>query len=544
MDKTLIDLDALINLSKLDWEAVKSQYAGKTPNELAHIIGNLFGYNVITFDEIKAGEPDFEKIPFSQCCSKGCVPQKNPEERVILFNPFDRELINWVHYYLPNHSILIAAETDLKSYLHWCESELRMLTDIVSDSPHAADQDNYVVNLSLSSVTEDQNLTVRTLNSTLYDALSLSASDIHLECNEIGMAIRFRIDGSLVQVGFLENLEISRQIIARVKILSNLDTTEQRIPQDGRLRACIKGETVDFRVSIMPNHFGEDAVLRILDKRGFKSNQSGISLKSLGLAPEIIDIIRILGSRPYGMFLVTGPTGSGKTTTLYASLTEITNSEQKIITIEDPVEYRLKGVLQIPVNEKKGLTFAKGLRSILRHDPDIIMVGEIRDKETAQIAIQASLTGHLVLTTVHANNIFDVLSRLLHMGIDAYNLATALNGMIGQRLVKSLCPQCKQPYTPEEAELKQIGLSIDDISCPLYKSTGCSQCRGSGYRGRYALAEGIILNDHIRDLIINRAPISELKQAAKENRFLSMKTMAIKALNSGNTTIREISRVY
>ncbi|WP_157722236.1 MULTISPECIES: GspE/PulE family protein [Candidatus Ichthyocystis] len=540
----IIDLDELMNLSKLDWESINSQYTSKDANEFAYNIGNLFGYKVIVFNDIKTGEPDFEKIPFSQCCSKGCIPQKAPEKRLILFNPFDRELINWVHYYLPDYSILIASETDLRSYLHWCESELRILTDIVSDSPHATDQDSYVVNLSLSSVTEDQNLTVRTLNSTLYDALSLSASDIHLESNESGMTIRFRIDGSLIQVGFLENLEISRQMIARVKILSNLDTTEQRIPQDGRLRACVKGENVDFRVSIMPNHFGEDAVLRILDKRGFKSNQSGISLKSLGLETEIIDIINILGSRPYGMFLVTGPTGSGKTTTLYASLTEIANSEQKIITIEDPVEYRLKGVLQIPVNEKKGLTFAKGLRSILRHDPDIIMVGEIRDQETAQIAIQAALTGHLVLTTVHANNIFDVLSRLLHMGIDSYSLATALNGMIGQRLVKHLCPQCKQLYIPEETELEQIGLSINDISCPLYKSIGCNQCRGSGYKGRYALAEGIILNDHIRDLIINRASISELKLAAKENKFLSVRDMAIKALNSGNTTIKEISRVF
>lgn len=544
MGNSNISLDTLSNLSKLGWKNVKEKYRDKPPIELSSTLGKMFGYSVLLFDDLVSCEPDFEKLSFSYCLSKGCIIQKDAEKRVILFNPFDKELVNWIHYYLPEHQIYISPEKDIKAYLHWCESELRVLTEVVSDSNEQVKEDSSVVNLSLSSVTSDQNLIVRTLNSTLYDGLSLSASDIHLESNEHGMSVRFRIDGSLIYVSSFESKEISQQIISRIKILSNLDTTEQRIPQDGRFRARIKDREVDFRVSIMPNNFGEDAVIRVLDKRTFESNQSSISLNSLGLDPEIIDIIRILGKRPYGMFLVTGPTGSGKTTTLYASLEEIDNREQKIITIEDPVEYSLKGVLQIPVNEKKGLTFANGLRSILRHDPDIIMVGEIRDHGTAQIAIQASLTGHLVLTTVHANNIFDVLSRFLHMGIDSYNLATALNGIIGQRLVKKLCPNCKQEYTPTKQEIEESGLSTDDIKNSLYKNVGCGQCHGSGYKGRYALAEGIIFNDKIRDLVINHASISQLKLVARENKFISIKDMAIKALNSGQTTIREIRRVY
>jgi len=328
-------------------------------------------------------------------------------------------------------------------------------------------------------------------------------------------------------------------------VLAELDITERRIPQDGRFRAIDRGRAVDFRVSIMPSIYGEDAVVRVLDKQSlYESAQQQLSLNSLGFGPDDIRALRRLSHEPYGMLLVTGPTGSGKTTTLYAAITEINNGQDKIVTIEDPVEYQIPGILQIPVNEKKGLTFARGLRSILRHDPDKIMVGEIRDTETANIAVQSALTGHLVFTTVHANNVFDVIGRFMHMNVDLYGFVSALNAILAQRLVRLVCPRCSEEVAPDAALLHESGL--DETTARDFRfriGRGCRECRGSGYKGRKAIAELMILNDELRELITGRAPVRQLKLAAQSHGTRFLREAAFEAVKNGHTTLQEINRV-
>jgi general secretion pathway protein E len=326
--------------------------------------------------------------------------------------------------------------------------------------------------------------------------------------------------------------------------MSDLDIAERRIPQDGRFKVSIQGREIDFRVSIMPSIFGEDAVLRILDREALTDHVEGLTLNQLGFNQTAITSIRRLSSEPYGMLLVTGPTGSGKTTSLYAAISEVNRGDDKIITIEDPIEYQLPGVLQIPVNEKKGLTFARGLRSILRHDPDKIMVGEIRDAETAQIAIQAALTGHLVFTTVHANNVFDVIGRFSHMGVDPYSFVSALNGIVAQRLVRLLCPQCIADEYPADQLIAESGIPLEEVEHYHFRfSKGCGQCRGSGYRGRSAIAEILLLNDEIRELIIAQATIRRIKEAAKQNGTRFLREAALEMVKTGQTSLQEANRV-
>jgi type IV pilus assembly protein PilB len=326
--------------------------------------------------------------------------------------------------------------------------------------------------------------------------------------------------------------------------MSELDISERRIPQDGRFKVRLGDKSIDFRVSIMPSIFGEDAVIRILDKESIAADLKGLTLEALGISERERERIRRKIREPYGMVLVTGPTGSGKTTTLYAALSEINNEEEKIITIEDPVEYQLKGVVQIPVNEKKGLTFARGLRSILRHDPDKIMVGEIRDPETAQIAVQSALTGHLVFTTVHANNVFDVLGRFLHMGIDPYNFVSCLNCVAAQRLVRKNCEHCKRPIRYDRETLEASGLSFEQYGdFAFYEGTGCRECHGTGYHGRSAIVELLEVNDHLRELIVNKVPVTQLKKAAREYGTMFLRESAQEKLFAGTTSLREINRV-
>ncbi|MDB5933930.1 MAG: type secretion system family protein, partial [Massilia sp.] len=338
--------------------------------------------------------------------------------------------------------------------------------------------------------------------------------------------------------------EVAEQVISRLKVLAELDISERRIPQDGSFRVESAGREIDLRVSIMPSIHGEDAVIRILDKRAMIEAYGSLTLEALGFdAPSLVSL-RSLAQEAYGMLLVTGPTGSGKTTTLYAALTEINNGREKIITIEDPVDYQLPGILQIPVNEKKGLTFAKGLRSILRHDPDKIMVGEIRDRETAEIAVQSALTGHLVLTTVHANNVFDVFGRFTHMGIDPYAFVSALNGIWAQRLVRTNCPHCAVQYRPDDAELAAVSLARVDVHDWLFKQgKGCGDCRGTGYKGRRSIAEILTLNDEIREMIVDKQPIRRIKAAAYDNGTRSLRLAALDLVKRGATTIAEIKRV-
>jgi general secretion pathway protein E len=358
------------------------------------------------------------------------------------------------------------------------------------------------------------------------------------------LSIKYRIDGVLTSIGVIQGADLAEQVISRIKVMSELDIAERRVPQDGRFKVSIQGREIDFRVSIMPSIFGEDAVLRILDRQALSDHVEGLTLNQLGFNPAAIASLRRLSSEPYGMLLVTGPTGSGKTTSLYAAISEVNKGNDKIITIEDPIEYQLPGVLQIPVNEKKGLTFARGLRSILRHDPDKIMVGEIRDSETAQIAIQAALTGHLVFTTVHANNVFDVIGRFSHMGVDPYSFVSALNGIAAQRLVRLLCSHCAVAERPDDELIAESGIDADKAASYKFRAgKGCGQCRGSGYRGRNAIAEILFLNDEIRELIVAQEPIRKIKEAARNNGTHFLREGALEMVKDGSTSLEEANRV-
>lgn len=398
--------------------------------------------------------------------------------------------------------------------------------------------------LSVEAISADTSPIIKLLNSTIMDALTRRASDIHIESAMEGVVIKFRIDGVLYKATDVIDTHFQGPIISRLKVMSELDISERRIPQDGRFKLRINNKAIDFRVSIMPSAFGEDAVIRILDKESIASDMKGLTLDVLGMTDHEKRRFRKMVREPYGMVLVTGPTGSGKTTTLYAALTEIHTGEEKIITIEDPVEYLLKGIVQIPVNEKKGLTFARGLRSILRHDPDKIMVGEIRDPETAQIAVQSALTGHLVFTTVHANNAFDVLGRFIHMGIDPYNFVSCLNCVMAQRLVRKVCPKCKQPVTYSDEFLLESAINPDLCSSvTFYEAKGCEDCNNTGYRGRSAIVELLDLNDELRELIVSKAPAAALKKAAREAGTMFLRESAVEKVFLGETTIKEINRV-
>jgi len=398
--------------------------------------------------------------------------------------------------------------------------------------------------LSIEKLTDDTSPIIRLIDSTLYDALQKRASDIHIETNLDGVVIKYRVDGVLFRATEPLDTRFQGPIISRIKVMSELDISERRIPQDGRFKVRMAGKSIDFRVSIMPSVFGEDAVIRILDKESIAKDLKGLTLDVLGFSDRELGRLRKMIREPYGMVLVTGPTGSGKTTSLYAALNEIYNEEEKIITIEDPVEYQLKGVVQIPVNEKKGLTFARGLRSILRHDPDKIMVGEIRDPETAQIAVQSALTGHLVFTTVHANNVFDVLGRFLHMGIDAYNFVSCLNCVAAQRLVRKLCLHCRRPVTYDADTLREAGLNPERYAGQqFFEGEGCRECHGTGFHGRSAIVELLDLDDDLRELIVNKTPVSKLKQAARAAGTQFLRQAALEKLVAGSTSLAEINRV-
>ena len=396
----------------------------------------------------------------------------------------------------------------------------------------------------LTSGEQDISPIIRLVDTTIFTALNRRASDIHIETRDDAVAIKYRIDGVLQQAMQPIAREHHSTILSRIKVMSELDISERRVPQDGRFRVRYNGRAIDFRVSIMPSIHGEDAVLRVLDKESMSEKFHKLTLDVVGFDEETMRRFRRYISEPYGMVLVTGPTGSGKTTTLYAALNEIKTDEDKIITIEDPVEYQIRGVTQIPVNEKKGLTFARGLRSILRHDPDKIMVGEIRDTETAQIAIQSALTGHLVFTTVHANNVVDVLGRFLNMGVEAYNFISALNCILAQRLVRVICPECRHVVQYDDATLEAAGLSPQEWrGRPFYEGQGCIECAGTGFRGRTAISELMELSDRIREMILAKKPTSEIRRAAREEGMKFLRESALDKVSSGTTTLREINKV-
>src|SRR5208283_4483059 len=413
--------------------------------------------------------------------------------------------------------------------------------DVVAED---GDQDENLSIDKLTAVDSDIAPVIKLVDTTIFNALERRASDIHIESRDQEVAIKYRIDGVLHYAMPPIAKDWHSTIISRIKVMSELDIAERRVPQDGRFRVRYKSRLIDFRVSIMPTIHGEDAVLRVLDKESMSEKFAKLSLDVVGFSPSDLAKFRRYISEPYGMVLVTGPTGSGKTTTLYAALSEIKNDEDKIITIEDPVEYQLKGITQIPVNEKKGLTFARGLRSILRHDPDKIMVGEIRDQETAQIAINAALTGHLVFTTVHANNVLDVLGRFLNMGVEPYNFVSALNCILAQRLVRVICDSCRTAVHYPNDVLEASGLDPAQWSqVPLYEGQGCIECAGTGFKGRTAIHELLDLTDRIREMILERKPTSEIRKAAREDGMRFLRESALDKVRGGFTTLREINKV-
>ena len=440
----------------------------------------------------------------------------------------------------------VAAESEIAFYLKRGEGTSRVLKEVSEDFmlQLVTETEKGEEILSVENVSADISPIIKLVNTTILDALTRRASDIHIETAQEGVIIKYRIDGVLYKATEPIDSHFQGPLISRLKVMSELDISERRIPQDGRFKVRIGSKSIDFRVSIMPSAFGEDAVIRILDKESIASDLRGLTLETLGMEPREIKRFRKMIKEPYGMVLVTGPTGSGKTTTLYGALTEIHTGEEKIITIEDPVEYVLSGITQIPVNEKKGLTFARGLRSILRHDPDKIMVGEIRDSETAQIAVQSALTGHLVFTTVHANNVFDVIGRFTHMGIDPYNFVACLNCVMAQRLVRKICPACKRPAVVSDDQLRESAIDPERTrGVTLYEAAGCDECNGTGYRGRSAIVELLDLNDEIRELIIAKSPIAALKKAARAAGTLFLRESAVAKVLAGDTTLKEINRV-
>lgn len=521
----------------------------QSPKFFVSALADAFHFKPITMRTMHQLTPAFDLVPFAKMQQKQCLAFLDEDEHLLLVmaDPFNANLQEWaVEYIKQDFEWRLAHSSDIAAFIAKYEESLSAMDSFSGDgdSAEGKESDESMIHLSLKTINKDPNPVVKLVNSTLYDALKSGASDIHLECTNQGLAIKYRIDGVIANVSNVQGLDNAEQAISRIKVMSQLDIAERRIPQDGRFKVISQGREVDFRVSIMPSIYGEDAVLRVLDRKSITKESNGLTLKALGFNPTIISQFRQLASEPYGMVLVTGPTGSGKTTSLYAAISEVNTGHDKIITIEDPVEYQLPGVLQIPVNEKKGLTFARGLRSILRHDPDKIMVGEIRDPDTAQIAVQAALTGHLVFTTVHANNVLDVIGRFMHMGVDPYNFVSSVNGIVAQRLVRGVCPHCAEDTHHDARTLQQSGIPLNLAKAMKFKTAkGCGQCRGTGYRGRIVIAELLVLNDELREMIIAKEPIRKLKEAAKRSGMRSIRDSALQLVALGKTTLEEANRV-
>ena len=526
--------------------AILAETTGRSSVDLAQAVAAALDYRFVTGDELAVLEPAFDVLPPSEATRRCCVVARTPGGLLaVVADPFNAALRSWLE--TRTVEVLewaVAAAHELVNFVARRAEALRAIDSVLSQAESEGGSSQGPDNLSYVSISEDASPIVRLVHSTVYDALRAGASDIHLESTAAGLTVRYRIDGVLVNIASVTGMAVAEQVISRIKVMSELDIAERRVPQDGRFTIALDRRPIDFRVSVIPSIFGEDAVLRALDKQALTEKLHGLRLDALGFDMRVVTQVRRLSSLPYGMLLVTGPTGSGKTTTLYAAISETQTGSDKIVTIEDPVEYQLQGVLQIPVNEKKGLTFARGLRSILRHDPDKIMVGEIRDSETAQIAIQSALTGHLVFTTVHANNVFDVVSRFVHMGVDTYSFVSALSGVLAQRLIRVICEQCAERYVPARQLLEESQLSV--AATAAYNFTigrGCQHCRGSGYRGRKAIGELLVLNDELREAIINRAPVRQLKELSQKGGVRLIRSVALDLVRGGETTLEEVNRV-
>jgi type IV pilus assembly protein PilB len=520
-----------------------------TEEVLVKALAEQFGLDSIDLQGFRIDEGLLNSFPPDTMYRFHFVPLEQQEDVLVvaISDPTDVIKLDELELLLDRPLLIkLATERQIAQILKRGEGTSRVLKDVSEDFmlQLVTETEKGEEVLSVEKISSDTSPIIKLVNSTILDALNRRASDIHIETAQNGVIIKYRIDGVLYKATEPIDLHFQGPIISRLKVMSELDISERRIPQDGRFKVKIENKSIDFRVSIMPSAHGEDAVIRILDKESIAADMKGLTLDTLGMDQREIKRFRKMIREPYGMVLVTGPTGSGKTTTLYGALTEIHTGEEKIITIEDPVEYQVKGIVQIPVNEKKGLTFARGLRSILRHDPDKIMVGEIRDPETAQIAVQSALTGHLVFTTVHANNVFDVLGRFIHMGIDPYNFVSCLNCVMAQRLVRKLCVKCKVPVQISDEILIESAIDPERTrGVTLYDARGCDDCNGTGYRGRAAIVELLDLNDELRELIVNKSPAIQLKKAARDAGTVFLRESAVEKVLAGETNLREINRV-
>ena len=515
----------------------------------ARMLAERYRLDFIDMEEFRIDQDLFRSIPADLMLRYGFVPHRR-EGRflvIVVSDPTDLPMIDELGVILRTPiKVTVGAPSAIQSILKKSESSQRVLEEATEafELQVLKEDESGDENLTVERLTSDISPIIKLVDSTIYTAIQRRASDIHIETGDDAVHVKYRIDGVLQPAMRPIGKQFHSSIISRIKVMAELDIAEKRVPQDGRFKVRMPGKTIDFRVSIMPSVHGEDAVIRILDKESISEQFTELKLDILGFPELELRRFRKYIREPYGMVLVTGPTGSGKTTTLYAALSEIKSVEDKIITIEDPVEYQLRGITQIPINEKKGLTFARGLRSILRHDPDKIMVGEIRDPETAQIAIQSALTGHLVFTTVHANNVVDVLGRFLNMGVEPYQFVSALNCVMAQRLVRLICSHCKRETPVDPKQLEEAGLNVDLARThTFYDGAGCIECGGTGFKGRTAICELLNLSDRIREMILDRRPASDVKKAAHEEGMRFLRESAIEKVLTGLTTLREINKV-
>ncbi len=520
--------------------------------EQARTLASRYRCEFVDLREVRIDHDLFHSVPVDLMFRYNFVPitGQNGTLEIALSDPRNLNLIDELSMLLQKKlKVKVATLSQISDLLKKTEQSQRVLEEVTEGFALdvVIDDENSEETLSIDKLTASDNdiaPVIKLVDTTIFNALERRASDIHVETRDQEVAIKYRIDGVLHYAMPPIAKDWHSTILSRLKVMSELDIAERRIPQDGRFRVRYKGRLIDFRVSIMPTIHGEDAVLRVLDKESMSEKFSKLSLEVVGFSENDLVKFRRYIKEPYGMVLVTGPTGSGKTTTLYAGLSEIKNDEDKIITIEDPVEYQIKGITQIPVNEKKGLTFARGLRSILRHDPDKIMVGEIRDQETAQIAINAALTGHLVFTTVHANNVLDVLGRFLNMGVEPYNFVSALNCILAQRLVRLICNHCKRTVKYDDAYLAESGLNPEEWrDFNFAEGAGCFECGGTGFRGRTAIHELLDLSERIREMILDKRPASEIKRAARDEGMTFLRDSAVEKARLGVTTLKEINKV-
>ena len=520
-----------------------------TEDSLGQILADQFGLPWNNLEEFRIPTPLMESIPVELMHRYEFIPmaKEGAVLTIAIANPHDLRMIDELEHQVGYElDLVVSSKPAILDVLSNSEGNSQVLTRIKAElDPVLIKEDEKGEDvLSVERITQDQSPVVKLVNTIILTALQKQASDIHIEPTDRTVDVKFRIDGVLYLAMDPFDMGIHPSLISRLKIMSELDIAERRTPQDGRFKLLLNKRTIDFRVSILPSVYGESVVIRVLDKQHVSAGVQGLRLEALGYTGADLRHFRRAITRPYGMVLVTGPTGSGKTTTLYAALNEVHSDDDKIITIEDPVEYQLKGIVQIPVNEKKGLTFARGLRSILRHDPDKIMVGEIRDLETAQIAIQSALTGHLVFTTVHANNAFDVISRFVNMGIESYNFVASLSCILAQRLVRSICPFCRVPVEITLEQCRESGIDYETVKHQtFFEGKGCNECHGLGFKGRKAITEFLDMTDSMKEMVLSGKSSSEIRVAAMAQGMTSLRQAALEKVFRGESTLKEINRV-